>query len=160
MQSQTSLASLLSHEKADANCTTTKTPEGKMTRDHPGINGACQLFSPEVTDARSHGGGHRCVALHGKLKKSPRIFLKGRLIPCKNVADNSELWTPRRPQVLESDPVGARMFQGKSVSWAQVGGEHALWFSDLYPARKESIIVVTKGVGGTGNCAKCTECLH
>lgn len=74
MQSQTSLASWLSHEKAAAHCTPTEMPEGRTTRDHPGINGACQLFSPEVTGAWSHGGGHRCVAPRDKLKHTPAFF--------------------------------------------------------------------------------------
>lgn len=74
MQSQSLLASLLKHEKVDASCSATETPEGTATRDCPGINGAFKLFSPEVTYALSHSGGQSCMAPNGKLQNAPAFF--------------------------------------------------------------------------------------
>ena len=73
-QSQSLLASLLNHEKVEANCIATETPEDTTTRDHQGINGAFKLFSPEVIYALRHSGGQSCMAPNGKLQNAPALF--------------------------------------------------------------------------------------
>ena len=68
------LASLLNHEKVNANRTAPETPEDTTTRDHQGINGAFKLFSPEVIYALRQSGGQSCMAPNGKLQNAPAFF--------------------------------------------------------------------------------------
>lgn len=46
----------------------------RLTRDYQGINGAFQLFLPEVTDALSHSAGQSWMAPNGTLQKAPAFF--------------------------------------------------------------------------------------
>lgn len=88
-QSHSLWASLLNHEKIDANSTAAETPASTTTRDHHGINGALKLFSPEAIYALSPCGGQSGVAPSGKLPNAPACFLKGALITSKDVVNSS-----------------------------------------------------------------------